>query len=762
MFLNSADCHHRSLARSLLVVAALLPACNGGAQKTVETKPPDTSVDTDAPDTGESRGNTEEWNERWLGSFVGYLNVTGEDALADCEGLSNESDGDWEGRPLFALALDASEFVLLDLTSSAGLAEREALAASELSRFCWISAASPDAQELGAVAFNSLMSWAEEAGIALSADLPNTVPLSLPVAAQTSATLVGADAPLLDGDSARVRVSIADTEPGGRFDPNTPGDTAHGRGTAQIVYSLLCDPNKGAPTLPGTTTTCGADIGYVHALPYAIDTATTSSLLQSAGGFYGSYTSLSVAIRAAVRAYVADPLPTVLNLSLGWNGGSAYPVDVSLRADLADDDSGSRATRRRFIAERPSGYTAGSNRTFVDLTAGEKAVYEALVLARCTGILPMASAGNRTYLPTPSTDLQEGAMLPGGWIDVGSTDALAECAGRGHPDTRWDADEPLVWAVSGVDRQGQAAGIGRPGSVAPITALAMGMVVPDGALLTGSQYHRMSGTSAAAAVATAAAAGAWFRDVSLDGDDVMAAIYRSANPMLLTDGTTSTTVDIGTNTQAILDPTASTFGARVVQLCAAAEEVSAVSACPGTSHVLGATAPLATGSTTVALSPTPIDCTAATASGSAPCGDRFEPTFDVQDKVWPQPVGCSCPPCDLEIHSDGVAGFDGTLNFGSSSAIPFWQSADFTSKNDITSFTLVLRESPVNTTRIRFDALSSGYAALTGTPAATQVQLGTVKIDVNSAMLVIQGEHRLTRARWSRQVPFPVSHATLP
>ena len=141
MFLIHAATHRRMRMRIVVVVlAVLLPACNGGGSKGVEVEPPDTSTDTDAPDSGDPVRNTEEWTERWLGSFVGYLNTTGEDALVDCEGLSRETSGDWEGQPLFALVLDSGEFVPLDITSSAGLAEREVLAASELSRFCWISA----------------------------------------------------------------------------------------------------------------------------------------------------------------------------------------------------------------------------------------------------------------------------------------------------------------------------------------------------------------------------------------------------------------------------------------------------------------------------------------------------------------------------------------------------------------------------------------------------------------------------------------------
>jgi|GEM_PF-1845320 len=704
--------------------------------------------DKQPPPVDEPRVEVQPWENRWTGSFTAYIRGgTPEDAFDICRAMAEATDAVYGGTPVFTQELSARGYTDRDLDGDEGLEELETLRASEQGRFCHVVPQTAESQALAAAQWNQLLDWAEVNKVDLMPDVPNTVPLGLGDSATETASLVGAVDPLLTSSSRSpvVHVVVADTEPTGTYDPQTAGKTEHGTATARIVYSLLCDPNKSRAE--EAQTNCSVQISTQHALPYEIDDTKQVTRLNTGGGQYGTHYSLAQAIDRATRDYTRTRIPTILNLSLGWNAGYSTPIDIARwKADLATDTESDRLARIAMV-QRPGAVDepyARWDRGVDDVTGSERLVYEALVRARCEGIIPVASAGNRTNFPTPEPELQEGPLLPAGWM-VHTSSGTDECSGRGYASTSWDTDEPLVYAVSGVDRQARPVGFGRPQSNAPLAALALGVTVPD-ANLTDEKFHSISGTSASASVATAAMAAAWARDPRLDGDQVMQAVYGSGTPALH--------VETGNPVSADFGSIGSDTRTQIVQICDAAEAIRSVSPCPSTSARLSATSSSSGSGATVTATPmAAIDCAAN--PSTPPCSAQYGPTPDALRDVWPQPPTDPCPPCELEVTTAPSANFEGILTIRTPEADPFWQKGTFNTVNTITGYHVELT-SILGQTRVASYTTPSQRALFEGAGDTVEVAL-TTSINVYSATLVLDGRNNITGAQKSWNVPLPVS-----
>lgn len=395
-------------------------------------------------------------------------------------------DGNWRTTALFS-SDDAGEQVAVD----DGM--------GDLCLYRWAGARKPTDR-----AVNELQRSLGDRVSGLGADCRVVAPLASPVSNQVwspmrQAFVRAVNFPRdLAGDPRPVRVAVVDTSPRFYNDGRARGGTSgHGLTIGRIIRGLTC-ASDGAPS--------GACVGYISdhlALPRLLD----GTVDRANGGYYGYFSEAAVSINAAVNAWqrhMAAPPPgeapqqrLVINLSIGWDGvyGGAYdparPVETQLSAPIL-------------------------------------AVHRAIERAVCHGALVIAAAGNDTGgLPVPT-----GPMFPGGWEQA---PAPGDCHRFGNriddadvppPDALY---RPLVHSVGGVDGTDTALAStrkqGRPRLAASAFQAVMLYSDPTGG--TGVT-DVMSGTSAAAAVASATAALVWGYEPDLNGADVMARIYRSA------------------------------------------------------------------------------------------------------------------------------------------------------------------------------------------------------------------------------------------
>ncbi len=792
--MSSPTSFRRQLSLLALLTASLY-ACNGKGNPVPGTDhPPGPDNGTDPSGENvryEERDQGDRWDTRWAGSFTAYMGgMDSAKAIEACASVEDKTKGAFVGKPLFLLQLGKEGYETFDgnipnpgereedtpeqnderkdeLPPPRNAKERlerkvELLKSSDLGKYCWVEARTDSARALATEAWNPLLDWAMEYSIEMIPDNPSTVPLTLGDNAQETKELVGVASPVEPSSSGEnlVRVVIADTEPSGPFDPFAAGQTEHGRATAKIVHTLLCEEIK--PTASSTTSTsCGVGIYFEQALPYAVDS--TAPMLSripevvAPSGLYGTHMSLATAIDRVTDRYVEDRIPTVLNLSLGWNPGLESKISLAdyrgiSKVDGAVSEKDVEANRLRRVLEfqRPTGIRGDYERSFDALTAGEKAVMEALIRARCEGIVPIVAAGNRTNYPTERPDLQNGPLLPAGWMDQLNTGSKAECTNHRYLQGAWAEGEPLVFAISGVDQKSRPVGLGRPGGNAPFAALALGVTVQDSrANLDESGYHTISGTSASAGVASAAIAGAWAREPTMDGDKVLRKIYDAAKSALPISGTGVVRADFGT----------ATFGGdakvtKVLHVCAAANAVQQTDTCP----------PAGTPSTTTAstdsdaetgtpVAPATQACSTTT---DAPCAAKYHPTPDALRYVWPQPPAQGCPPCALEVKSAPDAPqFQSRIVIATREADPFWQSDDFKANNDLKAFHLELVDKDGTVTVHSYSSEDDLELFMSGDNRKVQA-IVDAEIDIHSANLVLEGNAIPTGVGRSWNVPLPM------
>lgn len=286
------------------------------------------------------------------------------------------------------------------------------------------------------------------------------------------------------------RVAVIDSAPDGLEPIATEGDrSGHGQAVAEIIRELACIGGGGCP--------------HRIATHLALPRVDRDSVDELEGGYFGFQSEAAVAIFEAVRSWqeANDPVliqpRLIVNLSLGWEPiyGGDYVVPASLPAAV-------------------------------------QAVHATIVHGACWGAAFIASAGNRPHGPAPA----QGPLFPAGWeTQPGPTPA--QCAafeGAGYA-AGWPPGlpllpppgtyHPLVHAVGGAraddTRLHNARSGGRPRLVAPGNhAVAEGTGATPTAMLTG--------TSAAAAVASGVAASVWALRPELSAAELMALLHASA------------------------------------------------------------------------------------------------------------------------------------------------------------------------------------------------------------------------------------------
>ncbi len=194
------------------------------------------------------------------------------------------------------------------------------------------------------------------------------------------------------------------------------------------------------------------------------------------GGTFGHQSRLAVQIHQAVAAWQSAPVASnlILNLSIGW--------DPTFQPGPGGGD-------------RPSAL----------------AVREAIDEAACAGALVIAAAGNSSFGTTPTS----GLVFPAAWSSM-----TASCGGR-----------PLVWAVGGLDAKDQPLFNARSGGMPKLAApgeLAYGALSMSFGTINAGPF---TGSSASAAVATAAAATVWMYADTLTASQVMADVGSTAQPL---------------------------------------------------------------------------------------------------------------------------------------------------------------------------------------------------------------------------------------
>jgi len=276
-----------------------------------------------------------------------------------------------------------------------------------------------------------------------------------------------------------VRLAILDTQPKDLWRDRRAGRSPHGWSLAHIGRQLVC-PDEG-PALSGP---CVAEVTTRLALPWRKlnpDHFRGTHLDERRGGYFGTLYDLAKAIdRELAEARGSGDL-LVLNLSVGWDG-EAF---------------------------------GGLENEVDEMPVPAQLLYRVLEDAACQGVLVVAAAGNRLGGPEP----ESGMLLPAAW--AGRTVTCREGSQR-----------RLLYAVAGVDGTSKPLSNARPEGMPELVAFADHAVVetfePD---LPTKTY---TGSSVAAAVASAAAAAVWSERPEWAARQVMETLYDSGSELAKT------------------------------------------------------------------------------------------------------------------------------------------------------------------------------------------------------------------------------------
>jgi hypothetical protein len=264
----------------------------------------------------------------------------------------------------------------------------------------------------------------------------------------------------------------------------------HGRLVARMIQDLNCFRDSGE---------CASVIHNRAALLY--DYKGNRNTVD--GGYIGTREDLSVAIHRAVNAYVkslaADGkmMRGIINLSLGWDPMHGGVVDS------------------------PS-----------QLSPASHAVWAALARASCVGMINIAAAGNSHGTST------SGAVLPAAWQNLRAPNS-EECRALMYradgvvkqnnlATSIGDRSVPLCVAVAAADERDKLLSTTRTGSESRHVAYGLSMVTDEIDSARGEHTSILTGSSFAAAVMSAAVAGAWAVDPALTPREVIELVYKAS------------------------------------------------------------------------------------------------------------------------------------------------------------------------------------------------------------------------------------------
>jgi hypothetical protein len=286
-------------------------------------------------------------------------------------------------------------------------------------------------------------------------------------------TQVDKPAVLMEGRKpSSVRLAILDTQPLELWDNRVSGNSPHGWFVAHLGHRLVCDDTMEDPE----SDFCTAEVTTRLALPLKKLNRRNPGKTERdelRGGYFGSVLDVTEAVRWELAKHQRSKEQLILNLSLGWEG---TPEELS-----------------------------GPVQNMPGLVQG---LYYLLEEAACQGVLVIAAAGNRVGGPGPET----GMLLPAAWAN-----RPAMCGGDPN------SQPPLIYAVGGVDSEGDPLSNAREKGTPELVAFADHAVVQT--CPSGEPTKTYTGSSVAAAVASAAAAVVWNEHPGWTAREVMETLY---------------------------------------------------------------------------------------------------------------------------------------------------------------------------------------------------------------------------------------------
>lgn len=308
-------------------------------------------------------------------------------------------------------------------------------------------------------------------------------------AARTRAESGLCEAPVADQ---RLRLTFIDDAPTlkvrdpARTDP-LPSES-HGLALAEGVDELLCASDL-----------CTIDVRTRAGLPLRLEADTELRWTFAEAGEFGARDWLAQSIVREVNSFVQwrssfsyatppDMGPKlILNLSLGWH------------EDWNDED-GDEATTNALPAD--SLLAVPTVEKYLDaLPADARAVFDALVYARCAGAIVYAAAGNRM-----GGDKDAGPLYPAKWsqFDLKDADCAPYLGLAPFNDTAaWWAPGPLLVSVGAVGTDGEPLAISRRTAQGTVAAFGQSF---DSVVAHAERRTPVTGTSAAAAIVSAVTA----------------------------------------------------------------------------------------------------------------------------------------------------------------------------------------------------------------------------------------------------------------
>lgn len=383
-----------------------------------------------------------------------------------------------------------------------------------LDRFCLYHSASPDAAPvehetltIDCPAAEPLSTWPNEA------DLDES--LSALFLAQ-----VGMVEPSYPGTNP-VTVAVVDTDPthvesglGWNVNFNPLGLSPHGSAVANVVEDLACP--GGGP--------CSVQTSHFMALP--LDGYGDQA---PEGGYYGTRTQVALALMEAVDAWQseieanpADAPRLIINLSVGWVTTLGLPG--------GPDEAEPWGTASSHVAEFIEFVQSPPAVPDYPTQVAVEAVHGALLYAACQGAVIVAAAGN-----AKNGSCNENPVAPATWARYAApTPKQCEQDLGFQPQAElpwswWPSEaSPLLVPVAAVDHKDVPIEVTRPGSLTRLVAPGAHATVPSQA---GLPLEPMTGTSAAAAVTSAAAAMLWSHDPDLTPATLLGTLYAAGIPI---------------------------------------------------------------------------------------------------------------------------------------------------------------------------------------------------------------------------------------
>ncbi len=290
---------------------------------------------------------------------------------------------------------------------------------------------------------------------------------------------------------APVRVAVVDAAPHVYAAGQAVDDrSGHGEAVGQLIRDLSC------PSAASATSACVGQVSNHLALPQL----SLRTLDLTRGGYFGYYTQLARALHSAVNdwqaynAVAAVKQPRlVVNLSVAWE--PTYGGDYAVPGDL-------------------------------DVPI--RAVQQAIVHAVCRGALVVSAAGNAPLGPEQPT----GPMFPARW-ETHPAPNLQECErmeGVGYAQNAplplfapVGVYAPLLHAVAAVRADDSELSSSREGGRSRLAAPGA-HAVAESATFAGRPTSVLTGSSAAAAVASGVATALWGYRPQLSSHEVMALV----------------------------------------------------------------------------------------------------------------------------------------------------------------------------------------------------------------------------------------------